>query len=74
MPQHKQGKDHKKWKYGKKQIHGNSRAAYFASRQLWRAAANKARRIKAAEAQRQRAAEKRRRRLRPISDFSATEG
>lgn len=39
-------KEHRK---GKKQKHGNSRAAYFASRKLWRAAENKARRIKKQE-------------------------
>jgi len=43
---HKGGKDHKKYRYGCKQMHGNSRSAYFASRKLWRAAQNKARRIK----------------------------
>jgi len=35
-------KEHRK---GKKQQHGSSRAQYFTSRQLWRAAANKLRRI-----------------------------
>lgn len=38
-------KDHRN---GGKQQHGNSRAAYFASRKLWRAAENKRRRIEKA--------------------------
>jgi hypothetical protein len=35
----------KGYRFGNKQKHGSSRAAYFASRNLWRAAKNKARRI-----------------------------
>lgn len=41
----KQGGCPKQSRFGGKQLRGNSRAAYFASRKLWRAAANKARRI-----------------------------
>ena len=53
MPAHKGGKDHKKYRYGKKQQHGNSRSAYFATRQLWRAERNKARRIAKDQKQKQ---------------------
>ena len=46
MSKQKQGGCPKQSRFGNKQRHGNSRSAYFASRQLWRAAQNKARRIK----------------------------
>lgn len=41
----KQKSSPKQSRYGKKQRHGGSRAAYFITRSLWRAAKNKARRI-----------------------------
>ena len=45
MASGKQGSSPKKLRYGKKQANGNSRAAYFVTRQLWRAAKNKRLRI-----------------------------
>jgi hypothetical protein len=48
----------KGYRFGNKQKNGSSRAAYFVTRNLWRAAKNKARRIAKAAAQQKRKQER----------------
>jgi hypothetical protein len=55
----RKGGSRKGFRFGAKQKSGNSRSAYFASRKLYRAQVNKARRIKKAEREKEKWAAKR---------------